>query len=231
MIKVYSHPRSGNHFLCSFLNKNFYSNVDISIGPYEWGHWSNRKVNSSGSHFGKLAATHQFLSDLPYEGLGPSIYIYRDGRSVALSLWRSDNFLNPSTRPATFSDFLRMKLDWRGTPGCKSTPNHTIAQHWCRHVHEWRAAPPKKVLLVRYEDLLETPESVYVLIRDNFFPLKKLKEIFFPKNVILENKTVGLAPKITSRELSWDKVFTLEDNQFFRSQVCEDCREILSLYS
>ena len=215
----------------SFLGENFYKNVDTAIGPYEWGHWSSRRVNVSGNPFGKLVGSHKFFSEIDEGTAYPNIYIFRDGRSVATSLWRTDNFLNAKTLPLEFSDFLRMKLDWKGSPGYKSVPESTIAQHWCRHLHEWQHMSSENTLLIRYEELLEAPEQIYFQIRNKFFPLRTAKELILPrKKVFLSNKTVGIAPKISSKKVPWEKVFTKDDDQFFRSQVCSSCRGVLDLY-
>lgn len=42
VIKVYSHPRSGTHFLEAFLARNFYAGKDLKVEEGLWGHWSNR---------------------------------------------------------------------------------------------------------------------------------------------------------------------------------------------
>ncbi len=44
LVKVYSHPRSGTHFLEAFLAENFYPHSDLLVENVTWGHWSDRRT-------------------------------------------------------------------------------------------------------------------------------------------------------------------------------------------
>jgi len=82
LVKVYSHPRSGTHFLEAFLAKNFYQDKDLALAEITWGHWSNRKINKDGNPYGKLFGNHYFADENNNES--PKIYIYRDGNQNRL---------------------------------------------------------------------------------------------------------------------------------------------------
>ena len=91
-IKIYSHPRSGTHFLETFLAKNFYKNEDLSSnGAIHYGHWSNKILLEEGEPYHKLFGSHFFPRDSKIDK--KNIYIYRDGRAVIASIWNS-NFYN-----------------------------------------------------------------------------------------------------------------------------------------
>mgnify|MGYP001803819922 FL=1 len=106
-IKVFSHPRSGTHFLESFVGENFYSGIDLSRKNVEWGHWKNRQIDKEGFKYGKLFGSHL----PPYPSLKkidyPVLYIYRDGRAVAHSLYNYEQFIVPGKEQITFRLFLR----------------------------------------------------------------------------------------------------------------------------
>lgn len=135
LVKVYSHPRSGTHFLEAFIARNFYNGKELLIKPVTWGHWSNRKENSEGNPYGQLFGNHYFAER--NNNQLPKVYIIRDVRAVALSIWKTQNFIHKDLEDLVFSDFLRMKLDWSGTPANKTEPIKNIIEHWCDHVESW----------------------------------------------------------------------------------------------
>lgn len=145
-VKVYSHPRSGTHFLLSLLGQAFFGNAKPVMAIT--GHWSRRAevmVLDTGVPFG---------GHLPYrDGLpGSYIYLYRDGRDVALSLWRTKAFQHKSWARLSFSEFLRRPLDWRHTPARRFKSTLTIVEHWKALLESWQDAPD--VCFVSYEHLL-----------------------------------------------------------------------------
>ena len=120
MISVYSFPRSGSNYLQALLAANLYSALDLSVQG-EWGHWSERKpiVTPHGRLFGSHGLPWNITPPAGLtarESKGEAVYIYRDGRAVALSVYRSAGFTNPSWAGISFSDFLRRKLDWTLSP-------------------------------------------------------------------------------------------------------------------
>lgn len=216
LIKVYSHPRSGTHFLEAFLARNFYPNTDLTLKPIPWGHWSNRKVVEEGGPYKQLFGSHRFPSDINVTSKQAMIYIYRDGRAVAYSVWNSDNFIHRKMKGISLSDFLRAELDWEGGPGFKATHSQTIAQHWFHHVDAWHKFRHPNLLFVRYEDLKLDPEKVYSCILKKFYPLKSFLRSIFRGNTTIDKieKPIGLNPNKAQID-AWKSVFTPEDERFF----------------
>ena len=75
MNKIYSHPRSGTHFIEAFVGENFYSGKDLSVKNVTWGHWSNRKINAEGNKYGMLFGNHLLPIRNTNES-NPKIYIW-----------------------------------------------------------------------------------------------------------------------------------------------------------
>lgn len=216
-VQVFSHPRSGTHFLEAFLARNFYPEEDLSIPEVVWGHWSNRLSTNAANPYGKLFGSHAF----PLRGYKsidyPAIYIVRDCRAVVYSIWKTKNFLHKDFSSLTFSKFLRTKIDWVGSPAFKCKPKFNIAQHWDNHVSGWDylAKRNSNLLILRYEDLFNHPYSVYEQIHCKFFSgQKKLT----PKTIDSIKKPVGLLPNKASIE-SWQSVYSKEDEEFVRSCI------------
>lgn len=191
LVKVYSHPRSGTHFLEAFLAKNFYQNKDLAMGEITWGHWSDRRVKEEGNPYGMLFGNHYFADKNINDT--PKIYIYRDGRAVAYSVWKTPNFLNKEDSRLEFNTFLRAPIDWYGSTSKKTNVNYTIFEHWLAHVNSWRALAETDVnlLVVRYEDLIDNPYKVYKDIHNKFFKKEKLLS---PQEIDPIKKPLGLLP-------------------------------------
>ncbi|WP_452225893.1 sulfotransferase domain-containing protein [Lacinutrix cladophorae] len=213
LLQVYSHPRSGTHFLEAFLANNFYKNKDLSLDKITWGHWSNRKVKQEGNPYGKLFGNHYFADK--NNNNAPKIYIVRDGRAVAYSVWKTPNFLHKDISNLSFKAFLRTPIDWYGTPSKKSDTNLTILEHWALHVTSWYALAEQNnnVLIIRYEDLIETPYQQYLKIHEKFFTTKK-KLSQNKINVI--KKPVGLLPNKAKAD-TWKNFFDADDNSYFNA--------------
>lgn len=208
LVKVYSHPRSGTHFLEAFVGENFYQNLDLKINTLLWGHWSNRLTNDFGNPYGKLFGNHEFPPS--FKDNLRRIYIVRDGRAVAYSIWKTPNFINKNLKGISFEDFLKIKIDWTGTPSIKSDPEYTILEHWFMHIKAWEeyAKKNKNVLIIKYENLIKDPYIQYSNIHRKFFRNNRLltnEEI----NVISE--PVGLLPNKAKID-TWKEVFSEENN-------------------
>src|SRR5690349_243058 len=96
IVKVYSHPRSGTHFLMSLLYRNFFRGreLGVSMRPTMAGHWSRQRAGESQSFVldGKRSTGERF--EIPYaelfgshalqppESKSRAIYVVRDGRDV-----------------------------------------------------------------------------------------------------------------------------------------------------
>ena len=135
LIKIYSHPRSGTHFLEAFLARNFYPNLDLSSkSDIYYGHWSNKMLLEGGEPYHALFGSHFFPQDSNFSSR--MIYIYRDGRDVIASIWNS-KFYHQSWKGISFSEFLRRDIDWYGGLGQKHNPKINIVQHWYKHTDDW----------------------------------------------------------------------------------------------
>ncbi|WP_204346113.1 sulfotransferase domain-containing protein [Psychroserpens algicola] len=213
LVKVYSHPRSGTHFMEAFLAQNFYPNQNLDMTPITWGHWSNRKVKHEGNPYGKLFGNHYFADR--NENSLPKIYMMRDGRSVAYSVWKTPNFVHPDLESLSFSEFLRTKIDWYGTPSKRVEPNQTILEHWYAHVESWKALEKANdnVLLINYEDLIDSPYTQYKKIHDAFF--SNTKQLSAQEISIIE-KPLGLLPNKGKKD-SWRDIINEKDKAYIAS--------------
>ena len=191
LVKVYSHPRSGTHFLEAFLTKNFYQKNNLSIDQIVWGHWSNRLVKEEGNPYGKLFGNHYFGYENDNDA--SKIYIYRDGRAVAYSMWKTPNFIHEKDADLSFNEFLNYKLDWSGSPARRTEPEHTVFEHWVEHVNSWKELllSDPNLLIIRYEDLVDKPYEVYEKIHFKFFKKHPKLE---PDQIDAIKKPLGLMP-------------------------------------
>ena len=218
MLKIFSHPRSGTHFLEAFIAQNFYPDVDLSVKDLTWGHWSNRQTKEF-NPYGQLFGGHHFPTTNFRLNPKPLLYIYRDGRAVAYSVWKTPNFLNKEMSKLSFSEFLRTPLDWKGTPAHKSAQRLNIVEHWARHVESYHKLIGN-IFLISYEELLQNPEKVYKKILFRCFPLQYYK--FYNKsNIETIDKPLGLLPNKGTAD-GWKKVFSEEDLTFFHKNVSRD---------
>lgn len=216
-IKIFSHPRSGTHFLEAFLAANFYTKEDLFVPKAIWGHWSDRKINIKGSQFGKLFGSHLFPDSSIKKIDRPIVYIYRNGKDVAYSVWKTPNFINPKYKGISFSDFLRIKLDWKGSPAYRSKEKSTILEHWDEHVKAWMkyAKSNKNIIIIKYEDLVNNPYDVYLVLHSSCFNEQNI----LTKEEINPIKTpLGLLPNKAKID-SWKDVFSQSDLNYFTSIV------------
>jgi bile-salt sulfotransferase len=204
-VKLYSHPRSGTNYCATLLEEVFYGRRSVAVQPT--GHWSDRYECEMPSP--ALWGAHPFFrNDLPK----PRIYLYRDGRDLALSMWRSKEFQHPDWRSLTFSEFIRKPLDWYVTPGHRASPQMNIVEHWLRHLDSWRNAP--ETYFLSYEALLTDPE-------------KELSQIgrWLDRPVDVAGVyvgPVGPAPGHDHRVSKWKATFSDEDLEFFFTIVPDD---------
>jgi hypothetical protein len=223
LLNIYSHPRSGTHFLEAFLYKNFYQTRDLNIPEITWGHWSNRKVKQDGNPYGKLFGHHFFPTKSNFRS--PGIYIIRDGRAVAYSIWKTQNFLHKDIDGKLgFSEFIDTPLDWYGSPSKKSNLDLNIFEHWEKHCSEWIvfSKNQKKLLVVFYEDLKNNPYQVYEeILKFNFKMNRKLDSKEIDKII----KPIGLLPN-EGKINSWKSVTTYSDLRAFEKIINKN--EILS---
>jgi len=214
LVKVASHPRSGTHLAEAFIAKNFYPERDLAVRPVQWGHWSSRQVDQAGNPYGRLFGGHGFGDPVPL-GRAPAVYIYRDGRAVARSIWRSPHFLSAETKArVTFDEFVRSPLDWHAAPEIRATDPVTIAVHWHRHVTSWleMAQTNQRILVVRFEQLVLEPEVVHRQLHERFFSSQELRPL------VRIDERVGIVPNDGQID-SWRQAFSTETNAAFCDQL------------
>ena len=204
-LKLYSHPRSGTNWTLALLEQAYWGCVKYRM--FKTGHWSQRrKVIAPESN---MLGGHQFYNrQLP----GRRVYVYRDGRDVALSLWRTKAFQPQAMRSMAFSDFLRTKLDWECTPGNKAKKTRTIVQHWKRHLDTWHTAPG--TLFIRYEELLSDPEG----------ELAKIAAYTGEDLLPVNSFEIGAGPYPSGdyRQAKWVTEYSGADMDYFNSIVPKD---------
>tara|TARA_R110000824_G_scaffold40401_1_gene121201 strand:+ start:1562 stop:2248 length:687 start_codon:yes stop_codon:yes gene_type:complete len=207
LIKVYSHPRSGTNFLCSALKDNFFQDQNLSTRG-QWGHWSNRQTFKSPVLHGKLFGNHTIIKNHPTENsMDRRIYIYRDGRDVAVSLWKTKLFLNLSMGKLSFADFLRTNLDWIYTPASKSLPGQNIVQHWYSHVSVCASSSDKSYEIITFEDLLLNTQKTLDQIAEKF-------DLTYNGDFENSPALVGPSPN-TGIVGKWKEYFTEKDLEYF----------------
>lgn len=206
-ICVYSHIRSGSALLLETLAPNFWPEWNLARPPGgRWGHYAHLQP-STVTIASKLFCGHLFWRK---KGRGPCIYILRDGRDVAVSTWRTKEFLHPDWQDMPFAAYIRTPLDWMISPTHKRDPRWTIIEHWYNHVRSWMNHPT--VCYVRFENLVQQPYKV----------LRGLsKWLGLPHRGIVVQEPVGYAPH-EGTVGRWEQYFTPEDLQHFFRTVPRD---------
>jgi hypothetical protein len=203
-LKVYGFPRSGNHFLMALLAANFYQKEHLATPGGQVGHWADRATVPNSEH-GQLAGHH-----FPPRDYDPrtALYIYRDGRAAAASLWRSPHFVNPAWKAQgmTFSEFIRTPLDWSWSPGMRWKNQHTVIGHWWYHLELWRQAPA--LYKVQYEWLCADPGAVLDMIASRTDDLTIVPQAAVPGNL------VGWFPSGGTLD-GWRELWSAEDTAYF----------------
>lgn len=190
-IRVYGHPRSGNHFLAAMVHRHFYDDdpaFSLEVDPVRTGHWSRRAdalppkagftyggltQTDPGTlvPYGKLLGSHRLP---PPADVSRAVYIYRDGRDVALSVYAWTRFRRHDQEELSLEQYLARPIDWVGSPGHRRASRasalatadpETLFEHWRRHVSVWLAT---EALAVRYEDLVRWPFKELGRISDHF---------------------------------------------------------------
>ena len=204
-LKLYSHPRSGTNWTLALLEMAYWGCVKYHMA--RTGHWSKRVGVAAPES--KMLGGHQFYNaKLP----GKRVYLYRDGRDVALSLWNAKAFQPAYKRGMSFSEFIRTPLDWRGTPGVKAKPRRNIIQHWKLHLDSWHNAPD--TLLIRYEDLLSDIDGT----------LAQVAEFTGDELLPVDGYDIGAGPFPSGdyRIAKWQGAYSDADTDYFNSIVPSD---------
>jgi len=165
---------------------NFYASENLEKDKRMFGHWSRLKELSTPIKNAQLFGSHSFALKrhryLPIK----KIYIYRDGRDVAFSMWNSE-FFDEKWGDISFQDYLRKNLDWFSTPTFKSDYNKTILEHWHNHVSSWLVTPDRFVLKLRYEEVVQDQKRAVQQIAS-------FLNVDLPADIKIVEKLVGLSP-------------------------------------
>ncbi len=235
-LRVYGHPRSGNHYLAAMLHRHFYdddADMALEVDPHGTGHWSRRQsrrrapdasftygddttegdVGTTLVPYGKLLGHHR----LPPRFDSPALYIYRDGRDVALSMHAWSRFRPSALEELTLEQYISRPIDWQGSPGYRATPKETIFAHWMRHVSTWLRVP---VLAIRYEDVVRAPARWIARIGEHFeLPLRRPVETIGP---VGWNASTAAAGDVEKRLAKWRTGMSMRAQAVYDAQVPRD---------
>lgn len=215
LVTVCSHPRSGTHALATLIGDNFYSKKKLGLNNRVWGHWKNRQSDTDGFPYGLILGIHNFpsrgISRISY----PTVYVYRDPRAVAFSLWKSTAFRAPEHAADTLCHYLRRHIDWIGSPGFAAHTCLTVGQHWALHVGLWLryAKHNENILVVRYEDIIDQPDMLLSEVNERFFG--GIVDLSQP---VLDTSPTGLEPN-KANVSAWREEFSSNDILFMRNEI------------
>ena len=221
-LQVYSHVRSGTHFLMSSLKNNFYQTQDLSTSVQKFGHWSEQSdykrfftniegKNSYVCEWGGLFGGHNYTPTTKSWSKQNSIYIARDGRDVVVSMYNMSSFRSAEDQDKSFENYIRSNLDWTGAPEKRVEPFQNPIKHWCESVSSWLESG---VYTVKYEDMITNFDDVMIKIANNF-------QLSCEKAEFVSPPLVGLDPK-KGKNGNWKNYFNNKDEQYFN--------DILELY-
>jgi len=155
-VLIASYPRSGNTWVRSVLsyilaeiNNDAIKNSLGRLSKYTPSLYKVEMTDDPGPRYIK---THSHYIPI-YNNLKKNIYIYRDGRDVAVSYYHYKLMNQKNYSKISFSDFLRNiffgQLD--------------VFAPWHENIRSWvsNSLLNNNVLFVKYEDLLNTPDTIF----------------------------------------------------------------------
>ena len=203
IIWLASYPRSGNTFLRILMKSVFGINTySIYNDEHDISSESNTKnivgheILPDNFSFEKAEKSKEIYfiktHDLPCGIEKKTIYLLRDGRESSTSFFYY--LKNYSNKNIIFNDVIEGNL-FRG--------------NWGEHVREWKPNQDKNIFLIKFEDLIEKPES-YIDKLSNFIGIKKLQNINIP--TFKELKKIN--PKFfrSGKKKSWKSKFTEQEH-------------------
>ena len=188
IIWIASYPKSGNTWVRSFLSSYIYKNAksfnfsdlekirafpsDLEInflrkkyGKYKFTHmaehWDIFQKNIINKNKYTFLKTHNALVNIKnfsFTNLNNTlglIYIIRDPRDVAISY---SSHLNLNLKD-TINHMQNINL----TEKTPDNLDRTLITSWSNHYNSWNLLPKKKIV-IRYEDLIDNPESSFLKI-------------------------------------------------------------------
>jgi len=213
MIEVFGFPRSGTNWVANSIWKAFYPERDLTGGLVlaTTGHWSQRQKVSASPARVLFRDVHRKWRRGTETSL--SIYVVRDGRSVAASHYRTCIFRHIDDKDISFNEFLRKPLDWNVSPKNRAlrTSPGSIVQHWYDNTRGWRDRAG--VHYVHYEEMLSNPSR----------EIQRLGEFLQMKPAILESYPTPSGPDARAEySLLWPALFSKDDLRYFFSIVPAD---------
>ena len=168
-LKVYGYACSGMGYVARLVQSTFWPDAVPAAEPTDRTiHWS-KPLNGRATllpHHGLLGDSRAPVVLRPRR----SIYVYRDGRDVALDLWACAGIV-PSGQTACFGDWLRTAHNWRGAPGLEAMPTASRFL-W----HDWRehlaAGSRTGAMLLRCEDAVRMPQATVAQV-ERWFELER----------------------------------------------------------
>lgn len=161
--------------------------------------------------------------------LSPTIYVYRDGRDVMVSLYYYMKRFREDFTDLSFSDFLRMDNELDGDT------NMSRPAFWAHHIRTWLKQP--NLISIAYESLETDYEDTVEKLADFLnidltYPLQSVNVHQTKANKSRVNqllKKVGLKREKTSTAVSprkgksgdWRNHFSEDDLAFFMGEVGE----------
>lgn len=155
LVKVYSFPRSGTHWLASLMKDCFYSDVS---GPYdgECEFYSREGVTKT-NPWQQLVGGHD-AEPPPSPGRHPVVYVYRRcGMDLVASHYRLNNYYRVGREPVSMEWFL---LNYK-----RPKSELLLVEDWYRSRHLWLASGVRSLA---YEDLYADPARELRRLADAF---------------------------------------------------------------
>ena len=175
---VFSHPRSGTHFLGCALALNF--DLDVESRQIDRDYFQRdqpRFVTGTGDSddvpWGSLVAhdqVHRFFDHVT-DDFQPRLYVYRSCAEVMASVFRWKMLRNHRDDPLlrdpalSFEEFLTRPMSWQESVHTRARFELTPIEHWAFHVSAWLESGE---MCVRYQDLVERYDATLAGIGDRF---------------------------------------------------------------
>lgn len=205
IIWIASYPRSGNTFLRTIL-RNCFGFCSGSIYPNEFQ--DNEKVKQSVGHIDHnpdgtvnfpasnppLIKTHEHPRDN-----NPAIYIVRDGRYAAVSLWQ---FYKETT---SLQNII--------------AGNHRFGT-WADHINAWNPLQRPETLLIRFEDMLKDLPAV--LQKLSRFLIAEIISETVPDR----NQLAGIEGRVIRKKTDWKPEFSDDDLRTFNQRNRETMKQM-----
>ena len=222
-IIVFSHERSGTHFLINSIALNFgYASSQIDIDKAQGVNWADFATGKQWfERFRGIPVSNIFKSHHDARFFVPLMdlltdeyqifYIYRDGRDVMTSFWHYLNQLAPGWGPQTetVGQFLRAR-PFGGILQYQLQEVETMLDRWVVHADSWYNTR-SKVHFVCYDDLHNKFEDAMKVISNVLDqPLINLHRpgLDSPSSLPWRGKTGN-----------WEQFFTEEDILYFEQHA------------